>query len=165
MKGQQYRDWIVDNFAITGCRFAFWQLGRLKVANRLTPALLPLLLDGESGAVRAPESGYPDGMSLISVDALPAEPLEALSELARSKEELDELRRLQVAAARASGASWEQIGEALGMTRQSAWEHFAKRARSDLAATAALNTDLSEEEAMAIAVEEVRSVRRRRAQS
>ena len=104
-------------------------------------------------------------MSLISVDALPAEPLEALSELARSEEELDELRRRQVAAARASGASWEQIGEALGMTRQSAWEYFAKRARSDLATTAALNTDLSEEEAMAIAVEEVRSVRRRRAQS
>lgn len=104
-------------------------------------------------------------MSLISADALPAEPLEALGELARSEEELDELRHRQVAAARASGASWEQIGKALGMSRQSAWERFAKRARDDLTATAALSTDLSEEEAMAIAVEEVRAVRRRRARS
>ena len=88
-----------------------------------------------------------------------------LAVLRHAEEELDEPRRRQVAAARASGASWEQIGESLGMTRQSAWEYFAKRARADLAATAVLNTDLSEEEAMAIAVEEVRSVRRRRAQS
>ena len=104
-------------------------------------------------------------MSLIAVDALPPDPLEALSELARSEEELEELRHRQVAAARASGSSWEQIGMALGMNHQSAWECFAERAGADLAATAALNNDFPEEEAMAVAVEEVRYVRRRRARS
>ncbi len=31
-----------------------------------------------------------------------------------------------VAKARTLGASWARIGEALGMTRQSAWERFAE---------------------------------------
>ena len=51
------------------------------------------------------------------------------------------------------------------MTRQSAKEHFAKQACADLLVSASLNTDLSEDEALEIAVEEVLSVRRRRAQS
>ena len=109
--------------------------------------------------------GYPKGMSFVSFDTLPTEPLNALSELARSEEELDKRFDRQVAAARVAGASWEQIGEVLGMTRQSAKEHFAKQARADLLVSASLNTDLSEDEALEIAVEEVRSVRRRRAQS
>lgn len=101
-------------------------------------------------------------MSLIAADALPAEPLDALRELTRSETELDELRRQHVAAARRRGATWEEIGDALGMSRQSAWEYFAKRATSRLASSARANTDLSEEEAMKIAVEEVRAVRRKR---
>jgi len=98
-------------------------------------------------------------MSLIASESLPAEPLSALRELARSELELHELRRAQVAAARADGATWEDIGEALGMSRQSAWEYFAKRASERLTASASKGADLSEEEAMAIAVDEVRAVR------
>lgn len=108
-------------------------------------------------------SGYPDGMSLIAADSLSGEPLEALRELTRSETELDELRRKHVAAARKRGATWEEIGDALGMSRQSAWEYFAKRASSRLAASAQASSDLSEDEAMEIAVAEVRQVRRKRA--
>ena len=105
-------------------------------------------------------SGYPDDMSLIAVDTLSAEPLDALRELALSEVELDELRWNQIAAARDAGASWAQVGEALGISRQSAWEYFTRRVRDELAANVEANSALSEEEAMDLAVEEVRAKRR-----
>ncbi|WP_420637794.1 hypothetical protein [Candidatus Poriferisocius sp.] len=101
-------------------------------------------------------------MGLLVPDALPADPLAALRTLAESEAEFDELRRAQVAAARDSGASWEQIGQALGTSRQAAWEHFAKRANDTLAALADASSDLSEDEAMALAVKETKAVRRQR---
>ncbi|MGB7236970.1 MAG: hypothetical protein WBD41_13425 [Rhodococcus sp. (in: high G+C Gram-positive bacteria)] len=101
-------------------------------------------------------------MSLIVAGALPVEPLDALRELTRSEAELDELRRIQVTEARRTGATWEQIGDALGMSRQSAWEYFAKRASERLDASAQANGDLSEEQAMELAVDEARVVRRQR---
>lgn len=48
------------------------------------------------------------------------------------------------------------------MSRQGAWEYFAKRAQGRLAESAAANDDLSEDEAMQLAVVEVRAVRRER---
>ena len=101
-------------------------------------------------------------MGVISVQALPADPLDALRELSRGEAELDRLRVERVRAARAAGASWEQVGEALGVTRQSAWEHFTARARGELAESAEANTELSDDEAIALAVDEVRSTRARR---
>ena len=101
-------------------------------------------------------------MGVISVEALPADPLDALRELSRGEAELDRLRAERVRAARAAGASWEQVGEALGVTRQSAWEHFTARARRELAANAEANAELSDDEATALAVDEVRSARARR---
>ena len=98
-------------------------------------------------------------MGVISVEALPADPLEALRELSRGEAELDRLRAERVRAARAAGASWEQVGEALGVTRQSAWEHFTARTRVELAENAEANTELSDDEATALAVDEVRSAR------
>jgi hypothetical protein len=100
-------------------------------------------------------------MGVIVTDELPADPLDALRALTRTEAELDELRREQVAAARDAGATWEQVGEALGMSRQSAWEYYAARTRSEIAANAAANADLSDDDAMDLAVEEVRAVRRR----
>lgn len=99
-------------------------------------------------------------MGVIAADALPADPLEALRELARSEPELERLRRDKVLAARAAGATWEQVGNALGVSRQSAWEYFTARIREELAANA--NAEMSGDEAMQMAVDEVRSVRRRR---
>ena len=99
-------------------------------------------------------------MGVIAADALSTDPLEALRELARSEPELERLRRDRVLAARAAGATWEQVGNALGISRQSAWEYFTARIREQLADNA--NTELSEDEVMQMAVDEVRSVRRRR---
>ena len=80
-------------------------------------------------------------------------------------DECDELKRETVAATRQAGATWEAIGKALGITRQSAWALYSADAAAisaDLAANAANNPDLSEDEALDIAVEEVRQVRRAR---
>lgn len=52
--------------------------------------------------------------------SLPADPLEALRELSRADAELEALRRERVEVARRQGATWDQIGESLGMSRQSA---------------------------------------------
>lgn len=96
----------------------------------------------------------------VLVDQLPSEPLAALRELTRAEVELGDLRRRIVADARSAGASWDQIGESLGMSRQSAWEYFSRSVRDSIAAHG--ESSLDEEAAMRLAVEETREVRRRR---
>ena len=98
---------------------------------------------------------------MIEVDSLPTDPLEALRELARADAELEALRRERVEAARSQGATWDQIGESLGMSRQSAWEYYTREMRRVLDESAA-GSDLDEDEAMWVATEEVTRVRRRR---
>jgi len=100
-------------------------------------------------------------MSLLDVDSLPVEPLDALREVSRSEAQLDELRWKQIEAARDAGASWAEIGDALGVSRQSAWEYFTRRVSTELAANVE-KSELSDDEAMDLAVEEVRTVRRSR---
>ncbi len=100
-------------------------------------------------------------MSLLAVDSLPVEPLDALREVSRSEAQLDELRWKQIEAARDAGASWAEIGDALGVSRQSAWEYFTRRVSTELAANVE-KSELSDDEAMDLAVEEVRTVRRSR---
>ncbi len=98
---------------------------------------------------------------MIDVESLPTDPLEALQELSRADAELEELRRERVGVARRQGSTWDQIGESLGMSRQSAWEYYTREARRVLEETAA-GLDIDEDEAMRIATEEVSRVRRRR---
>ena len=100
-------------------------------------------------------------MKVIDVESLPADPLEALRELSRADVELEALRRERVEAARRQGATWDQIGESLGMSRQSAWEYYTRETRRVLDESAA-GSDLDEDEAMRVATEEVSRVRRRR---
>ena len=95
----------------------------------------------------------------ITADALPTDPLDALRELARVDHQLQQLRRGKVRAARAAGTSWESIGAALGMTRQSAWEQYSRDVFDEIAASAAEPADLSDEDALAMAVSEVKAVR------
>ena len=101
---------------------------------------------------------------MIDVESLPADPLEALRELSRADVELEALRRERVEAARREGATWDQIGESLGMSRQSAWEYYTRETRRVLDESAA-GSELEEDEAMGIATEAVSRVRRRRRSS
>ena len=101
-------------------------------------------------------------MDLIVAHALPAAPLDALRELARGEVELERLCRERIASARAAGATWEQIGAALGMTRQAARELFTRDARTAIADNDDTHEPLGETEAIELAAEEVRAVRRQR---
>lgn len=101
-------------------------------------------------------------MKVIDVDSLPGEPLQALRELSRAGTELEALLRDRVAQARSQGATWEEIGESLGMSRQSAWEYYTRDVRQILDRAAADGEELSEEEALRMATEEVAQIRRRR---
>ena len=100
-------------------------------------------------------------MKVIDVDSLPADPLEALRELSRADVELEALRRERVEVARSQGATWDQIGESLGMSRQSAWEYYTRETWRVLNESVA-RSDLDDDEAMQVATEEVSRVRRRR---
>jgi hypothetical protein len=98
---------------------------------------------------------------LVAAKDLPKDPLAALRVLTESEHELERIRREQVVAARAAGASWQQIGDALGVSRQSAWEAFTAATRDAVAANVDANSTLREDDALDLAVEEVRAVRRR----
>jgi hypothetical protein len=102
-------------------------------------------------------------MDVVVAESLSVDPLEALRELAKGEAELDRLRLDRVRVARERGASWDEIGAALGMSKQSAWEYFTRRTRAEVATNAAANRGLSEADAMSLAVGEVRQARRRRA--
>lgn len=99
-------------------------------------------------------------MSILAVALLPAEPLAALRELLSSEAHLNEVRRDQIQAALSEGASWQQIGDALGMSAEAASEYYCSEVWRLLEANAARNSDISEDEAMEIAVTEARAVRR-----
>ena len=101
-------------------------------------------------------------MSAVSFKALPKDPLDALREIARCESELDQLRCGQVKLAREQGSTWEQVAEALGISRQSAWEYYTARFRIELDYRVKENTDLSEDAALLLAVDETKAVRRRR---
>lgn len=51
--------------------------------------------------------------------------LERLPEVASAGVQVEEHLKVWVSAARQRGFSWAKIGDALGMTRQSAWERFS----------------------------------------
>jgi len=52
-------------------------------------------------------------------------PLEVISGITEGTAMLDRQLRDSVAQARKQGVSWEQIGKALGVSRQAAWERFS----------------------------------------
>jgi hypothetical protein len=101
-------------------------------------------------------------MKVIDVDALPADPLEALGELSRAGSELETLLRDRVAAARRNGATWEDVAERLGISRQAAWEYYTRDARRIINESANRGEMLGEDEALRLATEDVSDIRRRR---
>lgn len=52
--------------------------------------------------------------------------LDKLRQVDAQAHTIDADRAALVREARAQGATWEQVGEALGVTKQSAWEQFRK---------------------------------------
>jgi uncharacterized NAD(P)/FAD-binding protein YdhS len=101
-------------------------------------------------------------MSLLSINSLPSEPLAAISEITQSEAELERLRCDLVKKARTAGASWERIADALGTSRQAAWEYYTARFRVELAEHAAENVRVTSAEALDLSVDESRAVRHRR---
>lgn len=57
-----------------------------------------------------------------------SEPLDALATLHKARQTLDQLTQTYVAQARREGATWEDIGNALGgVSRQAIWEKYGTR--------------------------------------
>jgi hypothetical protein len=88
------------------------------------------------------------------------EALEELERVRRATDDLDRQRLLAVAASRRDGVSWEQIGRALRLTRQSAWERYAPLV--DAVAAGWANATLTGDEAFALSREALAEVRRER---
>lgn len=59
----------------------------------------------------------------------PTTPLEVLDVATQARERLDALERAAIAEARAAGATWADIGDVLGISRQTAHEKHATHAR------------------------------------
>ncbi len=68
-------------------------------------------------------------------------------------------QREVIARARERGASWSQIGEALGVTKQAAWALYNEDVRTSLAA-ARTRSGVSDEEAQRLADEQRDPLRR-----
>lgn len=99
-------------------------------------------------------------MSVLAVESLPTDPLAALRELTASEAHLDRIRLDRIAAAVAGGASWDEVGDALGVSGQDALERYRADVGRWLEVNASRNSEVSDDDAMEIAVAEVRAVRR-----
>lgn len=71
-----------------------------------------------------PGEGEPRRLPWEQVDSLDVV-LGHLPRVAVARAQVEESLNRWVGRARALGATWQQVGDALGMTRQSAWERFA----------------------------------------
>lgn len=107
-------------------------------------------------------SGYPDNMTHQKRSTQPT----AGNALSHLRGVVDEMQRLETAkvelmgVAQAQGASWDEIGSVLQVSRQSAWERYSDRVRAILNKTAA--TGQSEDELLASAASALAEVRRHR---
>lgn len=54
-----------------------------------------------------------------------SDPLKLISGIREGSRSLDRWQRKAVRAARKQGLSWDEIGSALGVSRQAAWERFS----------------------------------------
>jgi len=75
-----------------------------------------------------PETDPPWWSALDDAVSGEVDPVELLRVVGSYQRWLAALESRAVAYARQSGASWDDIGTALGITRQSAWGRFARKA-------------------------------------
>lgn len=101
-----------------------------------------------------------DEQMRVAVELGANEPLGQLRGLRAVDRQLDLWQREAIARARQQGASWSEIGEALGVTKQAAWQLYNDDIR-EMLGDVRERSGLSDEEAQQLADAE-RSARRRR---
>lgn len=97
-------------------------------------------------------------MSIV-VESDSDDPLDVLRALKRADQQVDVWLRQGVATARERGTSWSSIAEAPETPEQSAWAYYNADIRALVDRTAA-TSDLSDDEARVLEVDEVRAARR-----
>ena len=78
-----------------------------------------------SGSPRVRVTGEGKRLRLRTLGDWDSHPLEALRECAGVALALEKAMFETVSAAREAGCSWAEIGSALGVTKQTAWQRFA----------------------------------------
>ena len=73
--------------------------------------------------------GHGSHLRLRTVGDWDAHPIDALRECCRAETALEKAMWQTVGRARAAGRSWTEIGDALGVTKQTAWERFSEGMR------------------------------------
>lgn len=96
----------------------------------------------------------------VAVELGSSDPLDQLRGLSAADRQLDVWQRQTITRARERGASWTQIGEALGVTKQAAWALYNKDVREALEAVRQ-RSGLTEQQARQLADDE-RDARRLR---
>ena len=107
---------------------------------------------------------YAVSVSTLSATEVQDVALNALCPIDGADVELHSRQREQVRAALRSGVTWDEIGEAAGLNGEQARVLFTASTRAALDAVAAANSDLDEDEAIELAVAEVKAVRGARPQ-
>jgi len=100
-------------------------------------------------------------VDLDSVVHSAPEALGALGDIERTMRSLEFAKIRLIGAAQRHGASWDEIGSAMAVSRQAAWEKYRDRVRDLLDVTAA-RAGNSEEESLESAATVLREVRGRR---
>lgn len=96
--------------------------------------------------------------SAVSIDSSSDDALDVLGFLSSTQEQVGRWRREAVVQARSQGRSWAEIGAALGMSRQAAWEQFSSDVDAMLEEIHE-RSGLGEDEAMKLANDEIRAMR------
>jgi len=95
-------------------------------ATRVLSSRQETLTDWEGVMHRRPQLRIAgNGHILRLVGDWESAPLDGLCELAGLAHSLDKLQRQLVLQARSAGRSWTEIGDALGVSKQSAWQRFS----------------------------------------
>lgn len=139
------------------------KLEEAKPRARATDALATL----GSVAIRSVWGGnhaYDEGVVIESRRDECIEALDALRKAASQDDVRISSLHEEVDRAVAAGASWNQVAKAIGVEREDAWEQLRQDVSAAMRRNAARNADLSEAEAMELAVAETKAVRAERAQ-
>ena len=129
-------------------------------ARAAKPSTLAHPSEPASGRIRARPAARRTDVDVESA----SDALAALGDVEREMRALEVTRIRLIGVAQEHGATWEEIGSALEVSRQAAWEKYRDRVRDILEVTAARARHSEEEtlESAARVLKEVRARRRRK---